>query len=103
MDLIDIDATDLVARLERKEVSAVEVMTACLDRIDAVNPDVNAIVALRDRDELRNEREYQRRVERVRKAMRRTLYLKVIELLSQRRSLTAVRRFGESPACRRIP
>ena len=35
MSLIDLDATELVARMERKETTAEEAMTACLDQIDA--------------------------------------------------------------------
>lgn len=52
MDLIDYEATELVALMQSGGVSAQEVMRACLDRIDAVNGEVNAIVALRDPDEL---------------------------------------------------
>jgi amidase len=44
--LCDLDAIDLVARLRRREVSAVEVMRAHLSRIERVNPGVNAIVTL---------------------------------------------------------
>ncbi len=43
-------ATELAARIARKELSAVELMQASLDRIDAVNGAVNAVVSLRDRD-----------------------------------------------------
>ena len=50
MDLIDHEATELVALMQSGDVSAQEVMRACLDRIDAVNGEVNAIVALRDPD-----------------------------------------------------
>jgi amidase len=52
MELIDREATDLVRLMQSGDVSAQEVMRACLDRIDAVNGEVNAIVALRDHDEL---------------------------------------------------
>lgn len=52
MTLTDLDATTLVDHLTRREVSAVEVMAACLGRIEAVNGSVNAIVALRERDAL---------------------------------------------------
>ncbi|WP_136634559.1 amidase [Pseudooceanicola onchidii] len=52
MTLIDLDATALVAQMETGAVTSEEVMTACLDRIEAVNGQVNAIVALRDRDTL---------------------------------------------------
>jgi amidase len=39
-------ATDLAARIRRRDVSAVEVMDAHLDRIEQVNPQLNAIVTL---------------------------------------------------------
>src|SRR5215831_11722214 len=39
-------AVDLQCLIARREVSAVEVVTAFLERIEAVNPMVNAIVAL---------------------------------------------------------
>jgi amidase len=41
-----LDATDLADRLRRREVSAREVTQAFLDRIEAMNPLVNAIVTL---------------------------------------------------------
>ncbi|MFI0215135.1 amidase [Streptomyces lydicus] len=41
-----LDATDLAARLRRREISAREVVQAHLDRIERVNPAVNAIVTL---------------------------------------------------------
>ena len=44
--LCDLSAIELVARLRRKDVSAREVMTAHLARIERVNPKVNAIVTL---------------------------------------------------------
>ncbi|GBD22848.1 Acylamidase [bacterium HR29] len=50
--LRDSSLVDLVALLERRELSARELMEAVLRRIDEANPDLNAIVALRDRDEL---------------------------------------------------
>jgi amidase len=46
------DATDLTARLQSGSLSAQELMAAALDRIDAVNPGLNAIVDLRDREAL---------------------------------------------------
>jgi amidase len=52
LDLTDLSATDLSSALARRTVSAVEAMTAFLDRIDAINPSVNAIVSLRPRDDL---------------------------------------------------
>jgi amidase len=44
------NAIELAERIQRKELSSVEVMTAFLDRIEAVNPKVNAIVSLVDRE-----------------------------------------------------
>ena len=51
-DLVTMDAGALAAAIRSKKVSAVEVMGAYLDHIDAINPRVNAIVALQDRDGL---------------------------------------------------
>ena len=45
-DICDLSAVDLVARMRRKELSAREVMSAHLARIERVNPKVNAIVTL---------------------------------------------------------
>ena len=45
-ELCDLSAIELVARIRRKEVSAREVMTAHLARIERINPRVNAIVTL---------------------------------------------------------
>jgi amidase len=45
-DLCDLSAVELVARIRRKQVSAREVMTAHLARIERTNPTVNAIVTL---------------------------------------------------------
>jgi amidase len=45
-------AVELADRIRRRQVSCVEVMGAYLDRIAALNPRVNAIVAMRDPDEL---------------------------------------------------
>ncbi len=50
--LTDLSATDLSRRIAARDVSAAEVMTAFLDRIETVNPAVNAIVSLRPRDDL---------------------------------------------------
>src|SRR6187549_40070 len=44
--LCDLSATELVARMQRKELSARDVMAAHLARIARVNPRVNAIVTL---------------------------------------------------------
>lgn len=46
------DAVSLQNAIQGRHVSCVEVMTAYLDHIEALNPEVNAIVALRGRDEL---------------------------------------------------
>ncbi|MEM1352384.1 MAG: amidase [Pseudomonadota bacterium] len=48
-------ARDLSRALESGEVSATEVMESTLDRIEAVNAKVNAIVSLRDRETLLQE------------------------------------------------
>lgn len=45
-ELCDLSAIELAARIRRKDVSAREVMTAHLERIERVNPRVNAIVTL---------------------------------------------------------
>lgn len=45
-------ALALSEKLERGEISARELMQSTLDRVDAVNGDVNAIVSLRDGDDL---------------------------------------------------
>jgi len=49
------DARAQVAALEKGDLSAAELMDATLTRIDAVNPTVNAVVSLRDVDDLRAE------------------------------------------------
>jgi amidase len=45
-ELCDLGAIELAARIQRKDVSAREVMAAHLARIDRINPKVNAIVTL---------------------------------------------------------
>jgi amidase len=45
-ELCDLSAIELVAKIRRKEVSARDVMTAHLTRIERINPRVNAIVTL---------------------------------------------------------
>src|SRR6201999_1309536 len=47
-ELIYTDATKLAELIRTREVSPVEVMKAHLDRIEAVNPKVNAIVTIAD-------------------------------------------------------
>ena len=51
-DLLDLSLTDLYRRLHAREISPVDLMNETLARIDARNPALNAIVALRDRDQL---------------------------------------------------
>ena len=50
--LVMMDARSLAAAIRARQVSCVEVMSAYLDHIERINPLVNAIVALRDRDDL---------------------------------------------------
>ena len=45
-DIYYADATELARRIRAKEVSPVEVLDAHLDRIEAVNPKLNAIVTM---------------------------------------------------------
>ena len=52
VDLTELGAAELSERIHRLEVSCREVMAAFLDRIDARNPELNAIVSRRDRDVL---------------------------------------------------
>lgn len=51
-DILDMDATRQVDLIRRGDLSAEDLMRACLARIEAVNGVANAIVALRDRDDL---------------------------------------------------
>jgi amidase len=44
--LVDRSAVELAAMIRRREVSARELLAACLARIEAVNPQVNAVVTL---------------------------------------------------------
>lgn len=57
MDLTGLSATELSARIAGGAVSAHDVMAAFLDRIEAVNPTINAIVSMRPRVELLAEAE----------------------------------------------
>jgi amidase len=61
-ELWQLPATELAARLRRREVSAVEVMEAHLARIEAVNRSVNAIVTLDADGALRTAAEADRRL-----------------------------------------
>ncbi|OYX83910.1 MAG: hypothetical protein B7Y75_04945, partial [Azorhizobium sp. 35-67-5] len=45
-DLCDLSATQLRDDMAQKRISPVEVLEACLTRIEAVNPAVNAMVTL---------------------------------------------------------
>lgn len=51
-DVVMMDALPLGRAIRDRKLSCVEVMTAYLDHIERLNPTVNAIVSLRDRDEL---------------------------------------------------
>ena len=51
-DIVALDAVQLGAAIQARRVSCVEVMGAYLDHIERINPTVNAIVALQDRDVL---------------------------------------------------
>src|SRR5712691_10845597 len=50
--VLTMSALALADAIRARQVSCVEVMSACLDHIERINPLVNAIVALRDRDAL---------------------------------------------------
>ncbi|ARU03613.1 amidase [Comamonas serinivorans] len=51
-ELVGLDATDLSQAIHRRELSCLEVMQAHLAQIDALNPQVNALVARVDADHL---------------------------------------------------
>jgi amidase len=51
-DIVMMDAVTLASTIHSRKVSCVEVMSAYLDHIGKVNPKVNAIVALQERDGL---------------------------------------------------
>lgn len=55
MDVTDLTAAQLSESIHRREVSCREVMGGYLDRIAERNPALNAIVSLRDRDDLLGE------------------------------------------------
>jgi amidase len=50
--IVAMSAVELAAAIRARTVSCVEVMTATLDHVARLNPEVNAIVALRERGEL---------------------------------------------------
>ena len=54
-DPVELDALDLARAIRARRLSCIEVMTAFLDRIERLNPAVNAIVSLRPREELLRE------------------------------------------------
>ncbi|MDI7863815.1 amidase [Rhizobiaceae bacterium n13] len=56
-DITTLSAVALSEAIHDGTVSCVEVMDAYLDRIEAINPKINAIVSLRERGELRAEAE----------------------------------------------
>jgi amidase len=51
-DIVSMGAVELARGIHSKQVSCVEVMNAYLDQIAKLNPSVNAIVALQDRESL---------------------------------------------------
>ena len=46
-DIAALDAVDLAGAIAARRLSCVEVMTAYLDRIERINPAINAIVSSR--------------------------------------------------------
>ncbi|RWE53598.1 amidase [Mesorhizobium sp.] len=54
-DICRLSAVELADAIRRRQLSVREVVTAFLDRIEAVNPLVNAIVSLRDRADILRE------------------------------------------------
>jgi aspartyl-tRNA(Asn)/glutamyl-tRNA(Gln) amidotransferase subunit A len=54
-ELLGMSLTDLTEALRAKKVSPVELMETVFDRIDETNGDLNAVVAMYDRDALRKE------------------------------------------------
>ena len=51
-EIVMLDAIALAQALRTKQLSCVEVMKAYLDQIEQLNPQVNAIVSMRDKDQL---------------------------------------------------
>src|SRR5690349_19686126 len=51
-DIVMLDGTALSDAIRTRQISCVEVMNAYLDQIGRLNPRVNAIVALQDREAL---------------------------------------------------
>jgi len=54
-ELLTLSLVDLADAIHAREASPVELMEAVLDRIDETNPDLNAVVAMRDRNALMDE------------------------------------------------
>src|SRR6476661_10065149 len=54
-DVCRLSAVELAGAIRRKKLSVREVVTAFLDRIETVNPLVNAIVSLRERGDILRE------------------------------------------------
>lgn len=46
-EMLSLSAVELSRRLHSREISSVDLMQATLDRIDEVNPQLRAIIALR--------------------------------------------------------
>ncbi len=51
-EITDMGGAALAAAIRAKKISAREAMSACLDRVDAVNPAINAVVSIRPREAL---------------------------------------------------
>ena len=51
-ELLRDDGVTLQRRMGAGEISSLELTTACLDRIEALNPTYNAVISLRPRDEI---------------------------------------------------
>ncbi len=54
-EIVELDAVELAGAIKSRRASCAEVMDAYLDRIERINPRVNAIVSLQDRDRLREQ------------------------------------------------
>src|SRR2546430_4932731 len=63
-------ATELAALMRRKKVSPVEVMDAILDRIERINPKLNAFVTLTDEAARREAKAAERALTRRRTVLR---------------------------------
>jgi amidase len=55
LNIVNLDAIGLSRAIECKEISCEDVMTATLNQIEKINPRCNAIILLRDREELLQE------------------------------------------------